>query len=65
MVSAITAKLPVYDLAQNMAVYTFTVTGLPGGEARYGFSAGTNRGTIWEPPSQVKNPQLTLGSLSS
>jgi hypothetical protein len=49
----------------DIAVYTFTVTGLPGGETRYGFSVGTNRGTIWESPQQVKDPALSLGSLSS
>jgi hypothetical protein len=48
-----------------ITVYDFTVTGLPGGESRYGFSIGTNRGTIWESPSQVKNPKLSLGSLSA
>ena len=53
------------DMVLDIAVYTFTVTGLPGGLPRYGFSVGTNRGTIWESPSQVKDPQLSLGSLSS
>ena len=53
------------DLELDIGVYTFTVTGLPGGLSRYGFSVGTNRGTIWESPSKVKDPQLSLGSLSS
>jgi hypothetical protein len=54
------------DLLQaDIAVYNFTVTGLTGGLSRYGFSVGTNRGAIWESPSQVKDPQLSLGSLSS
>jgi hypothetical protein len=53
------------DLELDMAVYTFTVTGLPGGLPRYGFTMGHNRGTIWETPSQVKDPSLSLGSLSS
>jgi hypothetical protein len=51
------------DLAPDVAIYTFTVT-VPGGEQRYGFTVGKNRGTIWVPPSQVKDPGLTLGSLS-
>jgi hypothetical protein len=46
------------DLLQaDIAVYTFTVTGLPGGDAGFGFSAGSGHGTIWESPSQVKDPQ--------
>jgi len=53
------------DLDIDIAVYTFTVTGLPGGKARYGFTVGTNRGTIWEGPGQAKDPSFTLGSLSS
>ncbi len=52
------------DLAPDIAIYTFTVT-VPGGEQRYGFTVGKGRGTIWVPPSQVKDPGLTLGSLSS
>ncbi len=51
------------SLAQDVAIYTFTVT-VPGGEQRYGFTVGKNRGTIWVAPSQVKDPGLTLGSLS-
>lgn len=51
------------DMVLDVAVYTFTVTGLPAGLSRYGFSVGTNRGTIWETASQAKDPQLTLGSL--
>ncbi len=34
------SKLPSYDLAQDVAVYTFTVTSLPGGLERYGVKAG-------------------------
>jgi hypothetical protein len=52
-------------LSQDVAVYTFTVSGLPGGEQRYGIKAGQNRGTIWFTASQMKSgPQLTLGSVS-
>jgi hypothetical protein len=54
------------DLDLDVGVYTFTVTGLPGGEARYGIKVGQNRGTIWFTASQMKaGPSLTLGSLSS
>jgi len=52
-------------LSDDVAVYTFTVTGLPGGLSRYGFSVGRDRGVVWESPSQAKDPGLTLGSLSS
>ena len=62
--AALAAKLPSYDFTQDVAVYTFTVTGLPGGLSRYGIKVGQNRGTIWESASQVKDPALTLGSLS-
>lgn len=61
------AKYPelASTLADDVAVYDFTATGLPGGLARYGFSVGKNRETIWVSPSQAKDPGLTLGSLSS
>ena len=64
LMSALAAKLPSYDLAQDVAVYTFTVTSLPGGLERYGVKVGQNRGTVWETASQMKDPGLTLGSLS-
>ncbi len=48
----------------DIAVYHFTVTGLPGGLPRYGIKIG-NRDTHWESASQIKDPSLTLGSLSS
>lgn len=59
------AKYPqiASSLANDVVIYTFTVA-VPGGEQRYGFSVGKNRGTIWVPSSQVKDPGLTLGSLS-
>jgi hypothetical protein len=61
------AKYPdlASTLADDVAIYTFTVSGLPGGLARYGFTVGKNRATIWVSPSQVNNPGLSLGSLSS
>jgi hypothetical protein len=52
------------DLAPDVAIYTFKITDLPGGLLRYGFTVGKGRGTIWVPLSQVKDPGLTLGSLS-
>ena len=64
LMSALAAKLPSYDLTQDVAVYTFTVTSLPGGLERYGVKVGQNRGTVWETASQMKDPGLTLGSLS-
>jgi hypothetical protein len=51
-------------LVPDVAIYTFTVTGLPRGLQRYGFTVGRNRGTIWVPLSQVENPGLTLGSVA-
>lgn len=43
--------------------YTFTVSGLPGGLARYGFQVGNqSRGTVWETPAEVKSgPSLCVG----
>lgn len=38
--SAAVAKLPSYDLAPDMAMYTFTLTGIPGGLPRYGIKVG-------------------------
>jgi hypothetical protein len=52
------------DLAPDVAIYTFRVTGLPGQLSRYGFTVGKGRGTIWVPLAQVKGPGLTLGPLS-
>jgi hypothetical protein len=56
-------SLTAEELLPYVAVYDFTVT-VPGSQARYGISVGKNRGTIWESPSQIKDPTLTLGSLS-
>jgi hypothetical protein len=63
LMSAAVAKLPSYDFTQDVAVYTFTAT-VPGGLDRYGLTVGRNRGTIWESAPQMKDPGLTLGSLS-
>ena len=63
LLSALAAKLPSYDFTQDVAVYTFTVT-VPGGLPRYGLTVGRNRGIIYESASQMKDPGLTLGSLS-
>lgn len=49
------------ELAPDVAVYTWTVTGLPGGLPRYGIKIG-NRSVHWEGASAVKKPQLTLGN---
>jgi hypothetical protein len=51
-------------LAPNVAIFTFTVTGLPRGLQRYGFTVGRHRLTIWVPLSQVEDPGLTLGVLA-
>ncbi len=42
--------------------YTFTVSNLPGGLTRYGFEIGHNRGTVWETPSEAKDPSLSLSA---
>jgi hypothetical protein len=42
--------------------YIFTVSKLPGGLARYGFEVGHNRGTVWETPSEAKDPSLSLSA---
>jgi len=55
--------LTAAELEPDVAVYTFTVT-VPGGLARYGITVGRNRGVIYESASQMKDPGLTLGSLS-
>jgi hypothetical protein len=52
-------------LGNYVAIYTFTVAQLPGGLPRYGFSVGKNRGLYGVAASQVKDPGLSLGSLSS
>jgi hypothetical protein len=53
-----------FGLAPDVAIYTFKVAGLPGHLPRYGFTVGKGRGTTWVPLSQVKDPGLTLESLS-
>lgn len=50
-------------LSSDVAVYEFTVT-VPSGLSRYGISVGTGRGTIYENAAEMKDPALTLGSLS-
>lgn len=41
-------------------IYSFTAK-VPGGDARYGVQAcGSQRGTIWETPAQMKDPALEL-----
>jgi hypothetical protein len=52
------------SLDQDIRLYRFTVKDLPGGLPRYGFSVGKNRGTIWVNAKQIKDPGLSLGSLS-
>lgn len=48
--------------SSGMTVYDFTVGGLPGGEQRYGISAGSGHGTIWFTPAEMKKgPGLNLG----
>jgi len=48
-------------LLPDIAVYNFTVTGLPGGLPRYGLKLG-NRAVHWETGKAIKDPELTLGS---
>jgi hypothetical protein len=55
--------LTASELTAFVAEYDFTVT-VPGGLARYGIKVGQNRGTIYETAAQMKDPSLTLGSLS-
>lgn len=52
------------SLSSDIALYRFTVTDLPGGLPRYGFSIGKGRGTIWVNAKDVKDPGLSLGSLT-
>ena len=47
------------SLASDIALYRFTVTDLPGGLPRYGFTMGKGRGTIWVNAKNVKDPGLT------
>ena len=49
------------EFAPDVAVYTFTVSGLPGGLPRYGIKVG-NRAVHWEGMSAIKKPELTLGT---
>jgi hypothetical protein len=45
-----------------MSIYTFTVTGLPGGEPRYGITVGQDRGTVYFTEKQMRSgPGLSLG----
>ena len=48
-------------LLPDIAVYRFTVSGLPGGLPRYGLKIGT-RAVHWESAKTIKDPGLTLGS---
>jgi hypothetical protein len=52
------------SLSSDIALYRFTVTDLPGGLPRYGFTVGKGRGTIWVNAKDVKDPGLSLGSLT-
>ena len=46
----------------GMSIYTFTVTGLPGGQPRYGITVGQNRGTVYFTEHQMRSgPGLDLG----
>jgi hypothetical protein len=52
------------SLSGDIALYRFTVSGLPGGLPRYGFMVGKGHGTIWVNAKNVKDPGLSLGSLT-
>ena len=52
------------SLSSDIALYRFTVTDLPSGLPRYGFTVGKGRGTIWVNAKDVKDPGLSLGSLT-
>lgn len=58
-------QLPLGELGADtsgMTIYDFTVTGLPGGGARYGISAGNGHNAVWFTPAEMKKgPGLTLG----
>ena len=43
------------SLSQDVALYRFTVTGLPGGLPRYGFTVGKGRDTIWVNAKDAKD----------
>ncbi|MGH3191742.1 MAG: DUF2510 domain-containing protein [Streptosporangiaceae bacterium] len=46
----------------GLSIYDFTVTGLPGGETRYGISIGQDRGTVFFSEKQMRaGPALNLG----
>lgn len=46
----------------GMSIYSFKLTGLPGGQSRYGITVGQNRGTIYFTEHQMRTgPGLDLG----
>jgi hypothetical protein len=51
------------ELKTFVAEYDFTAT-VPGGQSRYGIKVGQNRGTVYETAGQMKDPSLTIGSLT-
>ena len=55
--------LTASELNAFVAVYDFTVTA-PRRDGRYGIKVGQNRGTVYETAAQMKDPLLTLGSLT-
>lgn len=55
--------LTATEIEPDVAVYSFSAS-VPGGLARYGLTVGRSRGVVWDSAAQMKDPVLTLGSLS-
>jgi hypothetical protein len=54
-------RRPVIRAGGTVCLFPFTVTGVQGGEARYGVSV-SRRGTVWFSPQKVTGATLELGS---
>jgi hypothetical protein len=52
---------PVSKVQGSICLFPFTVSGIQGGEARYGVSV-SDRGTVWFSPQKVAGATLELGS---
>jgi hypothetical protein len=61
---ALQAQLSVLggQTSPGMSIYDFTVAALPGGQSRYGVSAGGQHGTVWFTPAEMsKGPDVSVG----
>jgi hypothetical protein len=52
---------PVSEVGSVICTFPFTVTGVQGGEARYGVTV-SHRGTVWFSPQRIQHAGLQLGS---